>query len=267
MPINFPSAPTVGQTYTFENKSWQYNGTAWVSISTTPIQGVQGIQGISGGGGTGGSGTQGTQGIQGIQGSLGLQGWFGFQGIQGPSGSGGGGGGASVTVSTTPPSGATEGNIWFESDTSRLYVYYDSFWIETTYEGIQGPIGLQGVQGTTGIQGTLGPTGTTGPKNISILAPTASENITLLFTTSALTVSKISHAIRGGTSATFTIRYDSTRSATGTEVVTGGTIANSTAGASVTTFNSASIPANSWVWLTTTAVSGTVNELAVTVEF
>ncbi len=41
-----------------------------------------------------------------------------------------GGGGASVTVSETPPASPTQGDLWFESDTTRTYVYYDSFWIE-----------------------------------------------------------------------------------------------------------------------------------------
>jgi hypothetical protein len=41
-----------------------------------------------------------------------------------------GGGGASVTVSQTPPASPTTGNLWFESDTARTYIYYDSFWVE-----------------------------------------------------------------------------------------------------------------------------------------
>ena len=44
--------------------------------------------------------------------------------------SAGGGGGASVTVSETPPASPSSGDLWFESDTTRTYVYYDSFWIE-----------------------------------------------------------------------------------------------------------------------------------------
>ena len=41
-----------------------------------------------------------------------------------------GGGGASVTVSETPPASPSSGDLWFESDTTRTYVYYDSFWVE-----------------------------------------------------------------------------------------------------------------------------------------
>lgn len=35
-----------------------------------------------------------------------------------------------ATISTTPPSSPTAGQIWFESDTLKTYVYYDSYWIE-----------------------------------------------------------------------------------------------------------------------------------------
>ena len=46
-----------------------------------------------------------------------------------------GGGGASVTVSDTPPASPTVGDLWFESDTTRTYVYYDSFWVEVGSTG------------------------------------------------------------------------------------------------------------------------------------
>lgn len=44
--------------------------------------------------------------------------------------SGGGGGGASVTVSDTAPPSPSEGDMWFESDTTKIYVYYDGYWVE-----------------------------------------------------------------------------------------------------------------------------------------
>lgn len=38
MPIDFPASPTTGQTYTFNNRSWTYNGSAWdrVPANTSP---------------------------------------------------------------------------------------------------------------------------------------------------------------------------------------------------------------------------------------
>lgn len=40
------------------------------------------------------------------------------------------GGGASVTVSATPPSSPTTGDLWYDSDTAATYIYYDSVWSE-----------------------------------------------------------------------------------------------------------------------------------------
>ena len=49
--------------------------------------------------------------------------------------SGGGGGGASVTISDTPPA-ASAGDLWWESDTGRLKIYYQdtdtSQWVDTS---------------------------------------------------------------------------------------------------------------------------------------
>ena len=39
-------------------------------------------------------------------------------------GGGSGGGGATIEVSPTPPSPADQGDLWFNSDDGRLYVYY-----------------------------------------------------------------------------------------------------------------------------------------------
>jgi hypothetical protein len=35
-----------------------------------------------------------------------------------------------ATISDTPPSSPSAGQIWFESDTGKAFVYYDSAWIE-----------------------------------------------------------------------------------------------------------------------------------------
>ncbi|CAB4156825.1 hypothetical protein UFOVP658_176 [uncultured Caudovirales phage] len=40
------------------------------------------------------------------------------------------GGNASLTVSDTPPADPASGDLWFESDSGKTFVYYDSFWIE-----------------------------------------------------------------------------------------------------------------------------------------
>ena len=50
-------------------------------------------------------------------------------------------GAGGATISDTAPASPSAGTIWFESDTGRTYVYYDSFWIEVggnPYVGIAG---------------------------------------------------------------------------------------------------------------------------------
>ena len=77
MALDFPPTPTVGYIYTYEGRSWQWNGTAWDVYSSgtsgnTGATGPQGIQGVTGN--TGGTGPQGIQGNTGATGAQGIQG-------------------------------------------------------------------------------------------------------------------------------------------------------------------------------------------------
>lgn len=58
-------------------------------------------------------------------------------------------GGGGFTVSTTPPSSPSVGDTWYKSDTGQMFVYYDSFWVETG-NGKQGPAGATGETGPAG---------------------------------------------------------------------------------------------------------------------
>jgi hypothetical protein len=49
---------------------------------------------------------------------------------------------SNVTVSDTPPSSPSAGSVWFESDTGKMFVYYDSFWVESS--GADGAEGAEG---------------------------------------------------------------------------------------------------------------------------
>lgn len=65
---------------------------------------------------------------------------------------------SSLTVSATPPTGAAEGDMWFNSEAAGIYVYYDGYWVLTSGEaGPQGPVGPTGPAGqalpTGGTQG------------------------------------------------------------------------------------------------------------------
>lgn len=105
-------------------------------------------------------------------------------------------------------------------------------------------------------------------KTITIPDPSASEDITLPYFDDAITITKIVFVITGSTSVTATVRHGTDRSATGTEVVTGGTVVNSTTtGNVVTSFDDATVPADSFLWLETTALSGTPTSLSITIFY
>lgn len=41
-----------------------------------------------------------------------------------------GGSSSGVTVSDTAPSSPTTGQQWFQASTTRMFIYYDSYWVE-----------------------------------------------------------------------------------------------------------------------------------------
>ena len=105
-------------------------------------------------------------------------------------------------------------------------------------------------------------------KSITIETPTASEDISFFYAPVAITISEMVGVITGSTSVTWTLRHSTDRSAAGNEVVTSGsTTSSTTTGDIVTVFNDATIPANSFIWLETTALSGTPTSFHLSVEF
>lgn len=110
----------------------------------------------------------------------------------------------------------------------------------------------------------------TGSYSITVEDPSDSEDISIAFTNRAITVTEIRAVLIGTTpSVTWTIRHHATdRSNAGNEVVTGGTITTSTtSGSDVTAFDDATIAADSFIWLETTATSGTVGEMHNTIVY
>jgi hypothetical protein len=90
---------------------------------------------------------------------------------------------SSTTVSTSPPQNAESGDLWFDSTSGALYVYYvdqnSAQWVQATGAkgakgdtgdpggptGPTGSTGATGLQGEPGIEGPTGPTGPTGPSD------------------------------------------------------------------------------------------------------
>jgi len=109
---------------------------------------------------------------------------------------------------------------------------------------------------------------------ITVEDPTASEDISIRRYDAAFTIKEMHAVVRGTSpSVTWTIRHQPAgtgngRADTGNEVVTGGTTTTSTtAGDDVTSFNDATVAADSFLWLETTAKSGTVDELHITIRW
>ena len=170
-----------------------------------------------------------------------------------------GGPGASVTTSATAPGSPSDGDLWWNTDLGRLLIYYDDGdtqqWVDAAPTGDTGPVGA---------------TGPAGPKSLTIVYPTASEDITILYTEAQHIVSRIATVMlsTGTSTVDFTLRYGPDRSATGTEIKTGGmTCSSNTVANEVTVFDSATIPTDNFIWLETSSITGSVQEFHVSLTF
>jgi len=106
-------------------------------------------------------------------------------------------------------------------------------------------------------------------KSIIVEGADNSEDLSFFFTDIPLTVIKIRAVLVGIIpSVTWTLRHGTDRSAIGTELILAGTTTTEvTTGVDVTIFNWPNIPANSHVWFETTAKSGTVESLILTLFY
>jgi hypothetical protein len=119
----------------------------------------------------------------------------------------------------------------------------------------------------TAQRATLGVNWTHG---LTIESPTAAEDVSFFFTDEAITITKMVAVLVGSAtpSVTWTVKHGTDRSAAGAAVVTAGTTTTSTTtGSVVTSFNDATVVANSFLWVETTAQSGTVSSINITVFY
>jgi hypothetical protein len=104
------------------------------------------------------------------------------------------------------------------------------------------------------------------PKSITIAEPQPGDQFTLLFTRYATTISQVLAVVRGTTpSVTYELRYAPERDEVGTLAIVPATVTSTSAGDAATIQNMP-IPADRYLWLEVTAVSGTVSELNVSIE-
>lgn len=107
-------------------------------------------------------------------------------------------------------------------------------------------------------------------KSVTIETPTLNDSISVFFTNKAITITKMVAVLVGSAtpSVAWTVRHSTDRSATGNEVVTGGTTTTSVStGSVVTSFNDATVPADSFVWVVVGTVTGTVGQIHLTVFY
>jgi hypothetical protein len=113
--------------------------------------------------------------------------------------------------------------------------------------------------------------GGTKSKAITIERPAVNNDLTIWFTDEEITISEIESVLRGDFDASgqFAIRHSTDRSLAGTEVTAEAiTCTSRSTGEITTSFASATIPANSWIWIGVSGVSGvSTQQLGVTIQY
>jgi len=109
-------------------------------------------------------------------------------------------------------------------------------------------------------------------KSISLTVedPTSAEDISIVFFFQAVTVRELQCVVVGSATPSVTInpKHGTDRSAAGTALLNAATaITNTTTGQNLTSFTDNTLVADSFLWLETTAKSGTVDELHITIRY
>jgi hypothetical protein len=105
-------------------------------------------------------------------------------------------------------------------------------------------------------------------KSLTLPFPAANESLTLFYATDPLAVDKIITVVRGtAPSVTFNVRYGTNRNDVGAIILGTTTVTSQTGLYTTTGFTNPTIPAESWVWVNTTAASAGTVEFHITVQF
>jgi hypothetical protein len=120
---------------------------------------------------------------------------------------------------------------------------------------------INGEGGPQGGSGAPGP-----PKSLTIAYPVAGDNLTLFYTQSSTTLVQVVAILRGTSSpsVTYSLKYAANRSSAGT-AATASTTVSSTTTAAIATLQNMPIPANNFLWLEISGISGNPTELSITV--
>lgn len=230
-------------------------------IGETGAQGNTGTQGETGPQGLTGligeTGSQGHTGTQGITGSVGVTGLVGPTGTIGETGAQGTTGLANfIDVLDFPAIGAPPILLWNEQD-EALYVGITGVgkWVQISAGSMQGATGLNSLN----------------LKSFTMDSPTASENITLFYIDTAITITAVRGVLYDGSgtpSVTIDILHAADRSTAGTSIFAAPReITSISTGDDLTLGGTTYIPANRFIWFVISAKSGTVPEINVTMFY
>jgi hypothetical protein len=104
-------------------------------------------------------------------------------------------------------------------------------------------------------------------KMFTLQAPTASDDVTIFRTNVAITVNEVIAVSTGNSpSTTYQLKFDTNRNSSGDDLTESGTTTSKTTGNVATLWDNV-IPANSWIWLETTAASGTNVYLSIDIRY
>jgi hypothetical protein len=106
------------------------------------------------------------------------------------------------TTSDTAPASPTTGDGWFNSSTAKLFIYYDSFWVEAT-SNYAGPAGATGATGpaVTSMNASAIVT-TVSDKSANYTLQSSDENTYIRSTGSAITIT-VPDVLANGESVNF----------------------------------------------------------------
>lgn len=108
--------------------------------------------------------------------------------------------------------------------------------------------------------------GAIGPKSVTIRYPSGDDDVILFFVNAEAMIQQITASVRGSTpSISYNLTYGSSENGPWTSVFSGSQTVTSSLIS--TSFSNGTIPANSYVRLTTSAKSGDVDELAISIDF
>lgn len=152
---------------------------------------------------------------------------------------------------------------------NNLVVIQEDVQLLVDNEELQLLVGTEDVQlVVTGENGPQGASGAPGPpKSLTIAYPVAGDNLTLFYTQSNTTLLQVAAILRGSgsPSVTYSLKYAANRSSAGTAATLSTTVSSTTI-AALATLQNMPIPANNFLWLEISSISGNPTELSITVS-